>query len=187
MCKAWQACLFVTSQKFSRYCIVLQCYGDCILGCWGNCTDWLSWAWQQHHHRNLVHWSDRKTSDGIEREETRKVMSWSRNAVSPGQRTCSRVISSTGCYPKCRTELLHHPSYLPEMAPIDFYLFPKLKDFMKKMQIHWWWRRYLLEHEQDQQFFCNRIQALEKCGTKYISVAEDCVEKWQDMRYISCD
>jgi len=91
-------------------------------------------------------------------------MSWSRNAVSPGQRTCSRVISSTGCYPKCRTELLHHPSYLPEMAPIDFYLFPKLKEFRKQCKFtdeedvictkNGW-----LEDE-DQQFFYSGICAL---------------------------
>jgi len=28
-------------------------------------------------------------------------------------------------------ELLHHPPYLPDLAPNDFYLFPKLKEYMK--------------------------------------------------------
>ena len=43
--------------------------------------------------------------------------------------------------------------------------------------------------ELDQQFFYdyNGIRALEKCWTKCISVAGDCVEKWQNMMYISCD
>jgi len=83
--------LFITSQKVVRYCVGSQSYGDCILGCRGNCTYWLSWAMQRNY-RNLVRWSDRKTSDGIEGEETKIVMS--RSAVSPGQ----RVISSIGCH-----------------------------------------------------------------------------------------
>jgi len=28
-------------------------------------------------------------------------------------------------------ELLHHPPYSPDLAPSDFYLFPKLKEFKK--------------------------------------------------------
>ena len=31
-------------------------------------------------------------------------------------------------------ELLYHPSYLPDLASSDFYLFPKLKEFMKGLK-----------------------------------------------------
>jgi len=61
-------------------------------------------------------------------------------------------------------ELLHHPPYSPDLAPSDFYLFPKLKEFMKGRNIadeenviytaSGW-----LE-DQDQEFFYNGIQAL---------------------------
>jgi len=53
-------------------CVSSQSYGNCILRCWWNCAHWLSWAWQNHH-RNLLHWSDLKSSGVIEGEETRKV------------------------------------------------------------------------------------------------------------------
>nr|XP_006818318.1 PREDICTED: uncharacterized protein LOC100368076 [Saccoglossus kowalevskii] len=52
-----------------------------------------------------------------QREKKRKASSWS--AVSPGQCTCPH---STGGF-----EPLPHPSYSPDLAPLDFYLFPKLK------------------------------------------------------------
>ena len=52
------------------------------------------------------------------------------------------------------------------------------------------WREKLSAREmkeQDQQFFNNSIRALEKRQTKWISVAGNYVEKWQNMVYISCD
>jgi len=67
------------------------------------------------------------------------------------------------------------------VAPSDFYLFRKLKEFMKGHKFsdedviicmtNGW-----LE-DQEQQFFYNRIRALEKRWTKCISVAGDYVEK----------
>ena len=67
------------------------------------------------------------------------------------------------------------------LAPSDFCLFPKLKDFMKGHKVsddedvicmtNGW-----LEN-QVQQFFYNRIRALEKRWTKCISVAREYVEK----------
>jgi len=78
-------------------------------------------------------------------------------------------------------ELLRHPSYSPDLAPSDFYLFPKLKEFMKGWRFRddddvictasdW------LE-DQDQEFFYNGIRALENRWTKCISVEGDYVEK----------
>jgi len=67
------------------------------------------------------------------------------------------------------------------LAPSDFYLFPKLKEFMKGHKVsddediicttNGW-----LE-DQVQQFFYNRISALGKRWTKCISVAGEYVEK----------
>jgi len=67
------------------------------------------------------------------------------------------------------------------LAPSDFCLFPKLKEFMKGHKVsddedvictaHYW-----LE-DRTQQFFYNGIRALEKRWTKCISVAGVYVEK----------
>jgi len=53
-------------------CVGSQSYGSYILGCWWNCTDWLSWAWQ-HHDKNLLCWSDQKNLGSIEGEEMSEV------------------------------------------------------------------------------------------------------------------
>ena len=78
-------------------------------------------------------------------------------------------------------DLLRHPSYSLDLAPSDFYLFPKLKEFMKGRKFSddddvtctasdW-------PEDQDQEFFYNGIKALENCWTKCISVEGDYVEK----------
>ena len=63
-------------------------------------------------------------------------------------------------------KVLHHPPYSTDLAPSDFYLFPKLKEFMKG--------RKLIDDEdvihtasgwledQDQEFFYSGIRALKK-------------------------
>ena len=77
--------------------------------------------------------------------------------------------------------LLRQPSYSPDLAPSDFCLFPKLKEFMKGQKFadnsdvictasDW------LE-DQDQEFFYNGTQALENRWTKCISVEKNDVEK----------
>ena len=75
-------------------------------------------------------------------------------------------------------ELFPHPPYSPDLAPNNFYLCPKLKEFMKGCKFaddedvictaNGWLKKY---------FFYNRIRALEKCWTKCISVEVDYVEK----------
>jgi len=67
------------------------------------------------------------------------------------------------------------------LAPSDFYLFLKLKEFMKRHKVsddknvicttNSWLK------DQEQQFFHNGIRALEKPWTKCISVAGEYVEK----------
>jgi len=67
------------------------------------------------------------------------------------------------------------------LAPSDFCLFPKLKEFMKGHKVSddedviCTTNGYL--EDQEQQFFYNGIRALEKRWTKCISVAEEYVEK----------
>ena len=78
-------------------------------------------------------------------------------------------------------ELLHHPPYSPDLAPSDFYLFPKLKEFMKGRKFandedaictaNGWLK------DQEPQFFYNGLRALEKRWTKCIAIAGDYVEK----------
>jgi len=87
-------------------------------------------------------------------------------------------------------ELLIHPPYSPDLAPSDFRLFPKLKEFVKG-------HKFVDDNEviyatnswlegQDEQFFYNGIRALEKRWTKCISVEGDYVEKCQNMTYVPC-
>ena len=176
-----ETCHFSTSQKVPPGSVSSQTYGHCILGCWRHCTDWLSWTWQ-HYYRNLLSWFDWKMPSGTERKETRTVAS--RCAVSPGQRTCSHIITTTDCHPKCRFRTAPSPTVFTRLGPSDFYLFPKLKEFMKG-------RKFADDEDviytasgwledQDQEFFYNGIQALEKRWTKCISVGGDYVEKWQN-------
>jgi len=78
-------------------------------------------------------------------------------------------------------QLLPHPLYSSDLVPSDFYLFPKLKEFMKG-------RRFADDkddicmangwlEDEDQKFFYSGIRALEKRLTKCISVEGDYVEK----------
>ena len=67
------------------------------------------------------------------------------------------------------------------LALSDFYLFPKLKEFMKGHNVSddedvMYTTNDWIE-DQEQQFFYNGIRALEKRCTKCISVAGEHVEK----------
>jgi len=78
-------------------------------------------------------------------------------------------------------ELLPRPLYSSDLAPSDFYLFPKLKEFMKGRKFaddedvvcteNGW------PEDEDQKFFYSGIRTLEKRCTKCISVEGDYVEK----------
>ena len=114
-------------------------------------------------------------SNSIEGEKTTKVMFYQDNARV---HTSSQVLAAIR---NAGFELLHHPSYSPEVTPIDFYFCSKLKEFMKECKFTddkdvICAKNGRLE-EQDQQFFHNGIRALEKLGTKCISVAGDYAEK----------
>ena len=78
--------------------------------------------------------SDQKSSGGTEGEETRKVVS--RGAVSPGQRTCSHVISNTGCHPKCRirTTVCRADNVLVVSKFASFHEFIR---FRKQIKVAW--------------------------------------------------
>ena len=88
-------------------------------------------------------------------------------------------------------KLLLYLSPFLDLVPSDLYLFPELKEFLKEYRFAdnkdvICVAKCCLK-DQDQQFFYNGIQALEKCETKCISVAEDYAEKWQNIMYLSCD
>ena len=78
-------------------------------------------------------------------------------------------------------ELLEHPPYSPDLAPSDFYLFPRLKEQLRG-------RKFEDNDEVmaaveaffescDQDFFSKGIRALEKRWTKCIELSGDYVEK----------
>ena len=82
---------------------------------------------------------------------------------------------------QCGFELLPHPFYLPDLAPSDFYLFPKLKenirgqvfdsedDVMSAVDTRL--------HDQDRVFYKHGLKQLEKRWLKCIDVYDDYVEK----------
>ena len=67
---------------------------------------------------SLLHWPIQKSSLYIKREETRKLRTTCQYILKLKQWMTSRM-------PGSNMELLHHPSYLPYLAPSDLYLFPK--------------------------------------------------------------
>lgn len=78
-------------------------------------------------------------------------------------------------------ELVEHPPYSPDLAPSDFYLFPRLKEHLrgKKFEddsevmaaVEAFW------DSQDKDFFLKGILGLEKRWTKCIDLLGDYVEK----------
>lgn len=78
-------------------------------------------------------------------------------------------------------ELLEHPPYSPDLAPSDFYLFPRLKEHLRGQKfednsevmaaVEAFWE------SQDQDFFSKGILGLEKRLTKCINLLGDYVEK----------
>jgi len=110
------------------------------MGCWRNCTDWLSWTWQ-HYYRNLLSWSDWKMPSGTEREETKKAAS--RCAVSPGQRTCSHIITSTDCHPKCQFQTAPSPTIFTRLGPQWLLFVSKTEGIHERTEIRWRWGCYL--------------------------------------------
>jgi histone-lysine N-methyltransferase SETMAR len=81
----------------------------------------------------------------------------------------------------CGFQLLPHPPYSPDLAPSDFYLFPKLKSELAG-------RRFETDDDvisavetffdySDKSFFLTGLQMLEKRWTKCIEVEGDYVEK----------
>ena len=63
------------------------------------------------------------------KKEARK--SDSRCSALAGQCHCPHVTSCLTAATKCGFEILPHPSYFSDMAPSDFYLFPKLKSHLR--------------------------------------------------------
>ena len=47
--------------------------------------------------------------------------------LPPGQCIGSQVHSGHGCYPEMWIQLVKDPHFSPDLAPSDYYLFPKIK------------------------------------------------------------
>lgn len=88
---------------------------------------------------------------------------------------------ATATASECGFELLPHPPYSPDLAPSDFYLFPKLKEHLRG-------RQYTCDSDvieaveafltgQDTTFYQTGIEMLQKRWTKCIEVQGDYVEK----------
>ena len=69
-------------------------------------------------------------------------------------------------------EILDHPPYSPDLAPSDFYLFPRLKEHLRGKKFE---DDFL--STQDEDFFKKGILALEKRFLKCIDLKGDYVEK----------
>lgn len=88
---------------------------------------------------------------------------------------------ATAAIRDARLQLLQHPPYSPDLAPSDFYLFPRMKDHLRGTRfdsncdviaaVGAW-----LE-DQDSEFFFNGITALQHRWEKCVAVAGDYVEK----------
>lgn len=78
-------------------------------------------------------------------------------------------------------ELMEHPPYSPDLAPSDFYLFPRLKEhlrgkkFFNDSEVITAVEAYLATQEKD--FFLNGIRGLEKRWNKCVDLLGDYVEK----------
>ncbi|CAF4830352.1 unnamed protein product [Pieris macdunnoughi] len=97
------------------------------------------------------------------------------NAPSHKAAVAMAAIQETGF------ELLEHPPYSPDLAPSDFYLFPRLKEYLRG-------KKFDDDSEvmtavevfcegQDNEFFSKGIMGLEKRWTKCIDSLGDYVEK----------
>ena len=110
----------------------------CIIRCWWNCADWLSWAWQ-HHHKNLLHWSDQKSSGSIEGEESRKVecvtcvveccFTWTMHLLTQYTSEELAAIQYTGF------QLLHHPPYSSNWLQLFIICFQNWRNSWKEANL----------------------------------------------------
>ena len=81
----------------------------------------------------------------------------------------------------CGYELLPHPPNVPDIAPVDFFLSPKLKfylyghHFVNNDKVICAVEKLL--EDQDATFFCNGIAILKHCRMKCINVKGNCIEK----------
>jgi len=78
---------------------------------------------------------------GTEREETQKVAS--RCAVSPWQRTCSHIITSTDSHPKCQFQTAPSPTVFTRFGPQWLLFVSKTEGIRERTEIRWRWGCYL--------------------------------------------
>ena len=104
-----------------------------------------------------------------------------KNHLSSGQCTRPQKCFGNGKIKGSALELLEHPPYSPDLAPSDFYLFPKLKLFLAGQRfssdqeaiaaVEGYFAELTKNHYRD------GIMALEHRRNKYIRLKGDYVEK----------
>jgi len=88
---------------------------------------------------------------------------------------------ATAAIGKAKFELLKHPPYSPDLAPSDYYLFPKLKEYLRGKKFEgdddviqaasdWF-------EGQDKDFYATGIRKLEKRWRKCVDLNGDYIEK----------
>ena len=97
---------------------------------------------------------------------------------APARMSQVAMTAATGC----RFEILPHPPYFPDMAPIDFYLFPKLKFHIHGTQygsnegVIEAVNEYLGDLEKA--FYFEGIRKLKQRLAKYIALKGDYIKKY---------
>ena len=78
---------------------------------------------------------------------------------------------------ECGLEILSHPPYSPDIAPSDFYLFPKLKSHLRGTPYRS--NEGAIEYLGDQEnaFYFEGIRKLQQRWAKYISLKGGYIEK----------
>ena len=77
---------------------------------------------------------------------------------------------------ECGFEIFPYPPYLPDVAPSDFYLFPKLKSHLCGTQRHHRSSKLVLG-DQEKTFYFEGVRKLEQRWAKYIALRGDYIEK----------
>ena len=112
-------------------------------------------------------------------ETKQQSMTWKRASSPTPKKLSLKIESCYGCDSRNRIRTAEHPPYSPDLAPSDFYLFPRLKEHLRgtkfqdnsevmtAMEAFW--------ESQDNDFFSKGILDLDKRWTKCIDLLGDYV------------
>ena len=77
--------------------------------------------------RGLVHHKFVPAGQTVNKEYYLAVLKRLRKKIIKNGQICRRTVSGFYMIIKCATNTIAQPPYLPDLAPCDFFLFPKLK------------------------------------------------------------